>query len=384
MKRPFIEITLLGLVIVFACLVVQRSAKYTRTHKDAAAQSQAVARQVESAKDSAPAQAVATAVATHELSPLAAQIAGAVRAIAAGGDARAILADLRETLLAAGNTKAGAAILEYLNSGQDCATGLPFCVGPNGDLSSAPTMRTFLLDLLATVDPQAAVDYAQVVFDARTSADEFAVCLRNVGKIDTSAEGRAYVGKRALELLSDATLAKHPTAGFVEAFDALVYAGDTGAFTLLSSYLNKDKGVVLNMPAFMAIDRMVIDDPVDSYKALLDDSTLLADRPQTRAGLFARADLADADQLAEVETYVLRLNADGTEAEYFFDLLPNLNFMLTDGLLTGRVQVSGDTVQERLAAAASAVDTWLADPRLSAYKSQLTKAREHIAAVRGK
>jgi hypothetical protein len=321
---------------------------------------------------------------TKKFPPLTQAIADAELAIAQGGDARAILAALREQLLAAGNSAAAKAIIEYLESGRDCDTGLAFKVGKNGAMISTPTMRTFLLDLLASVDQQAALDYAETVFDAKASADEYAICLRNVGRIDTSDSAKSYIYKRASELLSDATLAANPTTGFVEAFDALAYAGDASAISILAQYLEEGKGTALNMPAFMALDRLAIDDTEATLNTLLENSSLLDDRPLTRAGYFARADLADEDQTEEVETYVLKLDAESDEAEYFFSTLPNLNFMIIDGILTDRLSISGDYVTERQSAAFEALETWESDSRFSAYKSLIKKAAERLERTMGK
>jgi hypothetical protein len=280
--------------------------------------------------------------------PLGQAILEAEKAISAGGSAKEILADLRDKFEASGNTAASAAIVAYLESGRDVSTGLPFVVGENGAMVSDPTMRTYLLDLLLTTDPKAALAEAEIVFDAKDSADEYAICLRNVGKLDTSDDGRAYVGKRALELLSDANLAANPTAGFAEAFDAVVYGSSSGsAFPTLSRYTDKDLGLVLNMPAFMALDRMTLDDTSAALSTLLTDSSLLADRPLSKASLFARADLADSTQLGDAEQYVLSLKANGEVADYYFGMVPNLNYTVADGLLTDRAALSNDYVTER-------------------------------------
>jgi hypothetical protein len=316
--------------------------------------------------------------------PLAVAILDAESAIAAGGDARAILAALREKLLAADRDAASDAISAYLASGRNVATGLPFVVGKGGTMASVTSMREYLLDLLLTVDPSAALSEAEVVFDAKTSANEYAICLRNVGKLDTSAEGRAYVGKRARELLNDATLSSNPTAGFVEAFDALVYVGDVSDLKLLAVYAAKGKGAVLNMPAFLAMDRMVIDDTAAALKVFLDDATLLDDRPLTRAGFFARADLSDKTQLAEVESYVERLNPSSEEANYFFSLFPNGNFTITDSLLSDRLTLPSGYVEIRYSAALSTLDIWIGDSRFSAYASLLKSAKTRLETQTGR
>ncbi len=318
-----------------------------------------------------------------KLSPLAQEIVDAEALLAEGADAQIILADLRAKLTAAGKSAAARAILEYLESGRDCLTGMAFKVGPNGVMISTPTMRTFLLDLLASVDPQSALDYAEIVFEARGSADEFAICLRNVGRLDTSESARQYIRKRVRELLSDATLAANPTAGFAEAFDALAYAGDMDSISILSRYLSKDKGTALNMPAFLALDRLVIDNAEASLRTILESPALLEERPLVRAGYFARADLASESQMDLVGTYVLKLDAAGDEAEYFFNILPNLNYMLVDGILTDRLSITHEAISERVDAAYEALVSWESDPRFKSYKGRIQSAISRIREIRG-
>lgn len=309
--------------------------------------------------------------------PLAMAIVGAEEAIAKGGDAAEVLAALRATLLASDAKAASAAICAYLASGRDVPTGMPFAVGPDGAMASVTSMRAFLLDLLMTVDPQAALAEAEVVFEAKASADEYAICLRNVGKIDASVSGRAYVAQRARELLTS-SLAASPSAGFAESFDAIVYGANAQDMVLLAGYTAKDKGLGLNLPAFMAMDRMVIDNPVETMQVLLDNSSMLDERPLTRAGFFARADLSDEKQLAEVTEYVHSLNPSSEEAQYFFSLLPNVNFTLTNGLLTTKFSVDANYVSSRFEAALETVNVWLTDARFAKYMTELESARDRL------
>ena len=313
---------------------------------------------------------------------LVAAIDSAAKALRAGENPDSVLSALRERLLSANPADASAAVAKYLAGGSDAATGLPFSVGQGGAFTSLPTLRSWLLSELLELDPQEALRQAEFVFEARSSSFEITVCLRNVGKIDASDTGRAYVARRAAELLADPKFLSAPDAGYAESFDALVYAGGTSHFGLLSSLAEKGRGMAVNLPAFLALDRLVIDDTAESLAALR-ESSFLADRPETRAGFMARADLADEAQKATVEGYLLSLSPDSPAADYFFRIVPNLNFTLTDGILTDRLDVSHEYVQERAQAALAAVDTWLSDPRFAANREKLQAARQRIASVLG-
>jgi hypothetical protein len=379
-------LVLLLAAIVAALLMARCLSAWRTTHGEAAANAEPARTESAIPKGPTPGEEPDTdgiAGRVGKLSPLAQAIVETETLLAQGADAQTILADLRAKLTAAGKSAAARAILEYLESGRDGLTGMAFMVGPNGVMISTPTMRTFLLDLLAGVDPQSALNYAEVVFEARSSADEFAICLRNVGRLDTSESSREYIRKRARELLSDATLAANPTAGFAEAFDALAYAGGMDSISILSGYLARDKGTALNMPAFLALDRLVIDNAEASLRTILESPALLEERPLVRAGYFARADLASGSQMDLVGTYVLKLDAAGDEAEYFFSILPNLNYMLVDGILTDRLSITHETISERVDAAYEALVSWESDPRYKPYKGRIQSAISRIREIRG-
>ena len=94
--------------------------------------------------------------------------------------ARELLAELRAALSAMPKNEAVAAIKQFLDSKADAATQLGFKVAKNGLLDDAPTLRTFLLDELARIDPAAAADYSKVILASKDSPDEWAVALRNL------------------------------------------------------------------------------------------------------------------------------------------------------------------------------------------------------------
>lgn len=88
------------------------------------------------------------------------------------------------------------AIRQYLDSKADATTHLGFKVGGGGWLDEAPTLRTFLLDELARLDPAAAADYARVILGGMDSPDEWAVALRDLAAGDSSADGRALLEQK--------------------------------------------------------------------------------------------------------------------------------------------------------------------------------------------
>ncbi|MCU0749383.1 MAG: hypothetical protein MUF13_07550, partial [Akkermansiaceae bacterium] len=94
---------------------------------------------------------------------------------------REILEALRQTIREAPDEQeAAAALASYLKSGVDVFTKLPFEVGEEGMLATAPTLRTALLDLLVTLDPTLALELARTIMNQTSSPDEYAIALRNL------------------------------------------------------------------------------------------------------------------------------------------------------------------------------------------------------------
>jgi hypothetical protein len=112
-------------------------------------------------------------------------------------DRETVLRRLREfmaRMLAANPDRAAATLLQFLQSGEDEATGLEFAVGEAG-LEEWPSLRAFLLDLLGKIDPEMASRYAlETVIPAKNSTVEYAVSLQILwnhgggGEADTGAD----------------------------------------------------------------------------------------------------------------------------------------------------------------------------------------------------
>ena len=81
-------------------------------------------------------------------------------------DKKGALNALRETLRQADGHVAIAAIRQFLDGGQDAATGLKFKLGEGHTLDEAPSMRTFMMDELGSISQEVgATDAAEVARD---------------------------------------------------------------------------------------------------------------------------------------------------------------------------------------------------------------------------
>ena len=283
------------------------------------------------------------------------------------------MAELRRTLALMPTNEAVAEIRKFLDSKADAATHLGFKLTSGGTLDEAPTLRTFLLDEMARLDPAAAADYAKVILASKDSPDEWAVALRNLAKGDTSADGRALLEQKTVELLQHAPWQENPSVGFLEAFDAAVFVGGTKVMPALSELVRRKDNQAVAHAAFLALDRLVINDPVQTLTALQSSSEFMEGREQTRANYFARGDVRDPRQRELLESYVLNPKLSAAELEIFAGVYPNANLMISPNLLTENRTPERGALVARDAESLRVLQEWMADPRFAKQRPALEK-----------
>ena len=288
-----------------------------------------------------------------------------------GEERLAALAGLRAALASGLTNEVSAAIRRFLDSKLDAATGLGFKIGQGGFLMHAPTLRTWLLDYLAQIDPAAAAEYAKVILNSSDSSDEWAVALRSLAVGDNSAEARDLLETKMSELLQNQAWQQNPSTGYLEAFDTAVYLGGADLLPPLANLVQGQDNQAVAYAAFLALDRMVINDPVDSLTALAEDPGLLQGRESTRADYFARADVQDAQQRQILENYLLNPQLSPAELEQFAGIFPNANYMISANLLTANPTPDHAALAARDQASLQVVGEWLADPRFANLRPQL-------------
>lgn len=255
---------------------------------------------------------------------------------ASNGDpekARGILKRLRDGIRAASEEDAAAEIIQFLQTGEDAPTGLPFVVGPDGVMDTVPTVRTALLDLLASLDPVAALTVARELMEKRTTPDEYALSLRNLAWNDLDGDLRNELTGRFLDLLNTPWL-DQPSAGFLESFDIAVEVGGRVVFDKLLA-LTKETAASKNgitQAAFMSLDRMILRDPSLLTTAVADPAWMNS-APMQRASLVSRLDLSLP---AQRDAFVRYLSSPHTaeELDYFAKVFPNRNYLYGNRLVT--------------------------------------------------
>lgn len=251
---------------------------------------------------------------------------------------RTILDVLRQSIREVPDEQAAAAALAiFLNSGRDVPTQLPFDVGEDGILETAPTLRTALLNLLVTLDPTLALEMARLIMDQTQSPDEYALALRNLAWNDLDGDLQKELGSRFQDLLDADDWRKFPSAGYLEAFDAAVQLSSPTQYEALlevSAEASATSNSSLTRASMMALDRMTLRKPSLLSSRFSEDPTLAGIEPKLRASLLSRLNLTDPAQREIFVSYLTTTDHGEEEMDYFTKLFPNGNYLHGHWLIT--------------------------------------------------
>ena len=238
------------------------------------------------------------------------------------------------------------------------------------------------MDLLAGINPGAAAAYAQHALATPSDPDEWAVSLRNYALGGPLSSTQAYLQGKFREMLSNDSWRSNPSVGYLEAFDTAVYTHDTALAPVFSGMIrNTATGQqAVTHAAYLAMDRLVIEDPVNVLSQLESQPGLMQGRELTRANYFARADTGDPAQKALLEQYLLDQTRTPAELNSFAAIYPNENFMLSNNLLSQTQTPSSGQIAARDRQALATVQEWLGDPRFQQLTPQLHAIQARLQA----
>jgi hypothetical protein len=285
---------------------------------------------------------------------------------------------LRSQLGSLGVNSASLAVRKYLDSVADASTHFEFKLSPEGRLKEAPSLRLFLLDYLIQIDPQAAAAYAEKIFRLSNSPDEWAISLRAYALANRSPEATAILQEKVREMLRNDHWREHPSAGFLEAFDVIVYTRDQELTADLAKWARQTDSRALSHAAYLTLDRLIQDEPVAMLNQLQSQPDLLKGREVMRADFFARADVRDAQQRQILENYLLDARRSEAEWQAFAAIYPNGNYMVSHNLLTQTRTPAGDEIAARDREALKATQEWLSDPKFASHNAGLQKIKDRL------
>jgi hypothetical protein len=276
-----------------------------------------------------------------------------------------------------------AAILAFLKSGQDAATGLGFLVGEGGILNEANTLRILLMDHLGSLSreagSEAALAVARDILSQTGSADEWAISMRNIAWFDPNS--REFLADRVSTMLRNEDWRENPTAGMLEAFDLIVHTGAMDLVPELDRLLDLEDSS-LSRAAGVALDRLAITHGLELTTLLNQRPELLADTPLQRADLFAHANLADAAQRQQAEAYLLRPDLSaGERQEYLASLVQNGQFISNNLVTPFTPPESPEDAGNRLNLLSGTLNNWLADGRFGHLHGELTEIGNTINGI---
>lgn len=281
--------------------------------------------------------------------------------VISGRPGRESLDSLRSRLLEMSAAGAVAEIEGFLASGRDGATGLEFEIGSGGAMKGWPSLRVFLLDLLLEIDPAAAARIGREILAKPTSADEWALALRNVARGEGSEADPDFLRTKTEELIANPEWRAEPSVGFLNAFDVLVHTRATASAPLLSGLIRDRDRRDLAHAAFLTLDRLVQREPVAMLEKLTADRALQESRPEMTAQQFARADLRDERQRELVKAWLLDPARTPLELRNFAGTFPNNNKMISHNLLTTEERVSGEDLRVHDREVLSIIREWRGD-----------------------
>ncbi|BCU75613.1 hypothetical protein llg_03280 [Luteolibacter sp. LG18] len=281
------------------------------------------------------------------------------------------LNELRTEWIAMDPTVLAAVIAELLESGGDLPTGLKFEVGPHGFLKGWPTLRVFLLDVLAGSDMEAAVPVARQVLDSTASANEFAMAMRSLTRDGPARAGSDELVSRLGSMLGHVGWGNEP--GFAAAFDLARVIGTPAAARTVAAWQGS------RTLRAMALDEFAADHPA-AVTELVTSPEAAALAPAERASLMARIDPADPGQLSAADRYLRDPALTAGEAEMFLKVFP-LRSATTGYRLYGDNPApytkEGIVAGDR--AALDQVNLWLADPTLAErYQAGLVPLQQRL------
>jgi hypothetical protein len=281
-------------------------------------------------------------------------------------------------LLGMDPAEAAAWILKELETGRDHSTGQDLAIGRDRNLSSWPSYRVFLIDLLFQVDPAAAARVSRDLVEAGGSPDEWAVALRNVAKADEGADTLGWLREKSAELLRNEAWREDPSAGYLNAFDVIVHTEHTALAPELLELCDKPDQRAVRHASFLVIDRLTQARPEVLLPVLADAAGRQANNGPMISNLMARADPRDPVQRAALERYLLDPNRTADELDRFAGVFPNANFHVSSNLLTGMNGIAGGELSKLDAAALETVEQWLSEPTFEKLRPQLEQMRTRL------
>lgn len=270
-------------------------------------------------------------------------------------------------------------IVKEIMQGKDVPTHLNLIIGPDQNLTSWPSYRVFLLDMIFLVDPQFATEMARdVLYLPDLTMDEAPVIMRNLARGSTSPEDMKALTQATTEMLQRKDWLKEPSAGFLEGFDLIVHTQNTAVAPMLLQMSDNRDEPKLRQAAFLTLDRLAMTRPADVLPVMDAYATTHPNSQLMISNMVARADVRNPAQRQAVEGYLLNPNRTPEELRGFAGTFPNASMSVSHNLVTKQQPIPGDELIKIDRAALDTVAAWLSDPRFERAHAALTEAYQRL------
>ncbi|MGA1204756.1 MAG: hypothetical protein ACO3ZW_02955 [Opitutales bacterium] len=299
-------------------------------------------------------------------------------------DMQRAFGELRRGLFSMDPEEAWATIVELLASGTNVTSGLPFAVGKNGCLETAPDLQTLLLDWLGQLDPRRAAELARKALSTggfTMGPDRYVIHLRNFawGSVLSDLRERSFLQTRVRDLLNHREWLESPSHSVAEAFDFIVLLEDTGLIPLVSSLMEPGRNPALQHAGNITLERLADRAPVETGQELLQTIGRPGLAPRARAAFMARLDPSVHRERDLLDTYLTRAGIQASEAEFFLHYLPNMSLTFSHNLASPEISITEKMdYSDRLRSALEAVRHWELEPELRTLAEGLRETGDRI------
>lgn len=290
-------------------------------------------------------------------------------------DSRLAFVDVRAALRQMDKGEALDWILTQWRGGDDFVTELDLELGTGQNIVGWPSWRTFLLDMLFQIDPAAAGDISTELLGTSESPDEWAVAMRNLGRLGGHAD---LLKVKAAELLQRKEWQKNPSAGYLESFDVIVHTRHTALAPALLDHCDSRDEKAVRHASYLTLDRLLLAAPEKVLPELARNASLHPQSGLMLSNMVARADVRDPVQKEAVEVYLLDPKRTAEELRGFASVFPNVNMAVSDNLLTRAATVEGADLADRDRASLAVVAAWLADARFARWREPLQQSYQRL------
>jgi hypothetical protein len=178
------------------------------------------------------------------------------------------------------------------------------------------------------------------------------------------------------EMLTYEPWRQQPSAGYLEAFDVVVFTRDIGMVPELREMVNSEDDA-LKRAAAATMDRLSEMAPLEVMTYLNGHPTEFSDRPFLRADYFSKADLSNAQQRQAVENYLSRTDVSVAEKSKLLAIFASPGTFVDDTLVTERP--AADDVPQKTAGLRTTVGEWIKSNRFPELTAPLVQLEANVS-----